>query len=388
MKKIRNKVLIILVLVTLLPVLLIGGYSLYSSSQVLRENVLSGHINNINLLQERINNLVSGIDSDILYLRDSNALHLYLSSTTEGSHTQQLLLRNLRSSFKKFSKQQKIYQQVRFLDTQGKELIRIDRNNNVSTSIADVHLQSRADEEYFIKGIVLKEGELYISPFVLSHPKQNNDDLLQPTIRYATPVFDRKNTLRGTIVLDIDGNAIKDLAKKQDANQQLYIIDNQGHYIYHHDSTKEWGEKNKKTSFINDMPNLKKYLGKKSTDSYIESNGNIIVYQPISLNKQQNIIGTIFSIEDKATVFKPLKTNLLVYLAIFLVSLILSWLLAIVLTNSIVKPLVTLKQQVKSFSMGEIDTEIKASTDDEVGELAHAIELLRKSMQILIKRSL
>ena len=386
MTKIRNKVLTILALVTLLPVLLIGGYSLYSSSQILRANVLSSHISTIDRLQERINNLVSGIDSDILYLRDSNALQLYLSSTTEvGSHTQQLLLRNLRSSFKKFSKQQKIYQQVRFLDSQGKELIRIDRNNNISSSITDIHLKDRSKEEYFTKSIDLKGEALYISPFVLNHPNEDSKDL-QPTIRYATPVFDRKDTLRGVIVLDINSSAIKNLAKEQDIHHQLFIVDTKGHYIYHSNDDKEWGSK-KKSSFNKDMPNLKQYLGKKSKSHYIEEDGNIIVHKPINLNAQL-IIGTIFSIEKKAIIFAPLKRNLLVYLAIFLASLALSWLLAIVLTNSIVKPLVKLKQQVKSFSMGEVDTEITVSTNDEVGELAHAIELLRKSMQILIKRSM
>ncbi|HIQ06826.1 MAG TPA: HAMP domain-containing protein [Thiotrichaceae bacterium] len=386
MTKIRNKVLTILALVTLLPVLLIGGYSLYSSSQILRANVLSSHISTIDRLQEQINNLVSGIDSDILYLRDSNALQLYLSSTTEvGSHTQQLLLRNLRSSFKKFSKQQKIYQQVRFLDRQGKELIRIDRNNNISSSITDIHLKDRSKEKYFTKSIDLKGEALYISPFVLNHPNENNKDL-QPTIRYATPVFDRKDTLRGVIVLDINSSAIKNLAKEQDIHHQLFIVDTKGHYIYHNNDDKEWGSK-KKSSFNKDMPNLKQYLGKKSKSHYIEEDGNIIVHKPINLNAQLTI-GTIFSIEKKAIIFAPLKRNLLVYLAIFIASLALSWLLAIVLTNSIVKPLVKLKQQVKSFSMGEVDTEITVSTNDEVGELAHAIELLRKSMQILIKRSM
>ncbi|MCK5726699.1 MAG: HAMP domain-containing protein [Thiotrichaceae bacterium] len=388
MKKIRNKVLIILVLVTLIPVLLIGGYSLYSSSKVLRENVLSSHINTIDLLQERISNLVNNVDSDILYLRDSNALHLYLSSTTtEGSHTQQLLLKNLRSSFNKFSKQKKIYQQVRFLGTNGKEVIRVERNDDKSTSITEIRLKNRSKEKYFAKSIDLKKGKIYISPFVLNH-KVDNTTGEQPTIRYATPIFDRKNDLRGVIILDIDGSSIKKLAKKQDrANQQLLIVDNNGHYIYHSDRRKEWGVNHSdNASFNKDMPKLKAYLNKKSNDTYTESDENIVVHQAINLSNQQHI-GTIFSIEKKSAIFKPLKRNILVYFAIFIVSLILSWLLAIVLTNSIVRPLVNLKQQVKNFSMGEIDAEIKVSTKDEVGELAHAIELLRKSMKILMKRS-
>ena len=88
--------------------------------RALQENSISTHKSKVALVTERIENYFAGIDSDLFYLRDSNALHLYFGVLKSGnSHSEQLLLTNLRSSLLKFSEQKKIYQQVRFINSDG-----------------------------------------------------------------------------------------------------------------------------------------------------------------------------------------------------------------------------------------------------------------------------
>ena len=392
MNKIRNKLLMVLLIVALVPAILIGGYSLYSTSKVLRENVLASHINKVSLIQERIENLLSSVESDIFFLRDSNALHLFLSSTeSEGSRTQRLLLSNLRSSLKKFSQQKKIYQQVRFINADGQEVVRIDRVAGKSVNISDTHLQDKSDTYYFGNTIDIDKDDLYISNLDLNREKGQIAKPHLPTIRYATPVYDRKDNLRGIVVLNIDGSHIIDIVKEQSkVGEQLFFVDQNGFYYYHPDGSKAWGGSNDLDSGANlfkEQVELIKLMKKAKKLDYLETDKDILVYNPIAIQNKEHFLGTLFSIESKDVLFKPLKDYLLIFLGIGLASLLLAFMLAIILSNSITRPLVSLKDRVVNLSKGDMDSPIKVNSKDEVGDVAHAIELLRKSMKILMRRS-
>lgn len=128
MKKIRNTLMLTMMVVSLLPVLLIGGYSYYSSSQALRETALSQQSNRLEQLQQALEYQLSGVEQDLLYLSDASAIQLYLASKTGDTRRNQLLLTNLRNSLQQFTQQHPLYSAVRFLDRNGEVLVAIDRN--------------------------------------------------------------------------------------------------------------------------------------------------------------------------------------------------------------------------------------------------------------------
>lgn len=393
MKKIKNKLLLVLIIVTLVPAILIGGYSLYSTSKVLRENILASHVNKVSLIQERIESLFSGVDGDLFFLRDSNALHLYLSATeSEGSHTQRLLLSNLRSSLKKFSDQKKIYQQVRFLNTDGQEIVRIDRIDGKSKNISDTHLQNKSSRDYFINTVELDKDDQIISPMELNRENGKLTKPIQPIIRYSTPVYDKAGSLSGIIVLNIDASLITNLISKQnEPGEKLIFIDPQGFYYYHSgDESKAWGRKQDLgtgENLFKENSGIVGHLKKVKRPTHVELQDDIIVYNPISIQQKEHALGTLLSIHSKKSLFKPLKDYLMIFLGIGLLALLLALMLAIVLSNSITRPLVKLKESVVNLSQGDMDSPIEVTTKDEIGDVAHAIELLRKSMNILMKRS-
>ncbi len=393
MKKIRNKLLLVLIIVTLVPALLMGSYSLFSTSKVLRENVLASHINRENLIQERIENLFSGVEADIFFLSDFNALHLYLSATEgEGSHAQRLLLSNLRSSLKKFSEQKKIYQQVRFINTDGQEVVRIDRTNGKSNNISDTHLQNKAKRDYFINTVKLDKDDLFISPLELNRENGEVSKPIQPTIRYSTPVYDKTNNLRGIVVINVDANnLISVISDQNQPEEKLLFIDPQGFYYYNSaDINKAWGgEQDLGTgdNLFKENPEIEQSLKQEKSLQQAELQNDIVVYTPISIQQKEHALGTLLSIQSKESLFKPLKDYLLIFMGIGLLALLLALMLAIALSNSITRPLLKLKEGVVNLSQGDMDTPIEATTKDEVGDVAHAIELLRKSMNILMKRS-
>ncbi len=392
MDKIKNKLLIVLLLVTLLPVLLIGGYALFSSMRALQENSIAIHKNRVALTTERIENYLANVNSDLFLLRDSNALHLYFGAlNSNSSHSERLLLTNLRSSLRKFSEQKKIYQQVRFIDTKGQEVVRIDRKNDRSTNISDTFLQDKSSSEYF-KRTAKKGGDaLYISDISLNRENGKIEQPLRPVIHFASPVFNKKSILQGILVLNLSLEKIFGVIQEQeDEGEELTFTSPEGYFYYHADAEKRWGSTTDLASKINlysEHPVLKNKLVLTKQLANLETDDGIVTYKSITLNEGKVHLGNLISIAPKAVVYKPVRHFLYVFLGIILLTLILSFSLALFLAHSITYPLLQLTDSIENLSKGDLQTPIEITTNDEIGKLARAVELLRKSMKILMKRA-
>lgn len=390
MDKIKNKLLIALLLVTLLPVLMIGGYSLFSSMRVLQDNSIAIHKSKIALVTERIENYFSVISSDLFYLRDSNALHHYFGALkSENSHSEQLLLTNLRSSLRKFSEQKKIYQQVRFINTHGIEIVRIERNNGQSKNISDSLLQDKASSEYF-KQTLKKNNALYISQIGLNRENGKIEEPFRPVIHFATTVLDKQGSLQGIIILNIILNKVFEFIQEQEENSGILTFTSpKGDYYYHNDSGKRWGSATDLASKINlasDYPVLKDKFVLTKQLTNLETDDDIVTYKSIILSNDEFHLGNLISIAPKAVVYKAAYHFLYVFLGIILLTLVLSFSLALFLSHSITYPLLQLTDSIDTLSKGNLETPIEISSNDEIGKLAHAVDLLRKSMKILMKR--
>lgn len=390
LNKIRNKLLLVLLLVTLLPTVLIGGYALIFTTDNLRESSVSVQSKKIELISEKINNYLGQVNSDLFYLRDSNALNLYISALESGSSSRQYtMLTNLRNSFKKFAKQKKIYQQIRFIGDTGKEALRIDYIDDKANNVTS--LQNKKNTEYFSSTIKLNNGDLYISPLNLNREQGKVEKPIRPTIRYATPVIDSSNKKIGIIILNVDMKSVMQiLASEMPEGTQLQFVNKEGFYYFHPDGSKTWGgedDLNTGISLFSDRNDLQAAIKNATDTANITTSDEIIIYKPISINNGEKKLGTLLDVAPKDVVFKEASSFLYIFLGIILLALILTTILAILLSNSISHPLIALTDDVDRLSKGDLETPISVKSDDEIGKLSTAVERLRKSMRILMRRA-
>jgi methyl-accepting chemotaxis protein len=389
LKKIRNKLILALVLVTLIPITMIGGYALYSSTSTLRENGLNNQITKLALTQQQIENYFSGINSDLLFLRDSSALGLYLSALDSGkAHSENLLLTNLRNSFIKFARQKNVYSQVRFIDTNGLEVVRINQTDGQTRNVPSSELQNKIQEAYVTETLSMDNDGIYISPLGLNREEGEIQKPITPTIQFATPVFDKGNKKQGIIVLNLKVDGIMQILSNASSNdEQTLLIAEDGSYYYHRDPSKVWGGANDLNSgenFFTDFADLKDNFNKNKDT--LDTNDDVISYTNVKIDDSK-VLGKAINITPKATMFKAANQFLYVFIGIIVLALILALLIAILLSNSISKPIESLTESVNDLSKGDLENPIDIQTNDEINELSKAIERLRKSMNILMRRA-
>jgi HAMP domain-containing protein len=390
--KIRNKLLFVLLFVTLLPTLVIGGYALLFTTDTLHKNSLSIHSAKIDLISEKIQNYLAQVNSDLFYLRDSNALNLYLSSIeSKSAHKKRLMLTNLRTSFMKFASQKKNYQQIYFISSEGKAVVGIDYEGYQAHIISDEVLQNQKNSAYFQNAMALNKDDLSVTVLDLNQ----NDSIIvkqnQFTINYSTPVYDESNKLLGIIALNVDMKIIMDIITGEtQAGTRLEFVNPDGfYYVYSEDGTDQKNDNslNSKINLFSNKPELRELIQNTSVAESFSFDNDIVTYKAIKVNDNKILLGIILDFTPENLVFETEYNFLYLFISVILLALVITFILAIILSNSITQPLIALTDDVDKLSRGDLEKPIVLESADEIGKLAIAIERLRKSLKILMRRA-
>lgn len=122
-----------------------------------------------------------------------------------------------------------VYDQLRFLDLHGDEILRYERTDDKTMEPKD--LQRKVDRSYFQKGLSLKKGQVYISPIELNKENGVIEKPYKPVIRGVTPIFDADQIQIGLAVTNFNMNKVFDLMKARISEDNFYLVDKERNII-------------------------------------------------------------------------------------------------------------------------------------------------------------
>lgn len=171
-------------------------------------------------------------------------------------------LNKLNAYFESFMKTRPgIYDQVRFIDTKGNEVIRIDASVDELLVANPEKLQNKKERYYFQETIQLGAASAYLSPLDLNIEHGKIEMPINPVIRIASPSFDKEGNKIGICVLNVSAKELltrlKELSLQH--NKKLWLLNATGHWLLSDKIEDEWGfmypERNKLTLY-NQIPEL------------------------------------------------------------------------------------------------------------------------------------
>ena len=177
------------------------------------------------------------IISDLKFLAKEEELKSYLTNPS----TDKLTLIN--SEYLSFSRNKKNYEQIRFLDNTGMEVVRVNYNGGTPVCVCGEQLQSKHNRYYFKDAFRLDNGEVFVSPFDLNVEHGQVEVPYKPMIRFATPVFDQQGVKRGLILINYLGQDLLNffLDINSGVSGQTMLVNRDGYWLLHPDSDREWG---------------------------------------------------------------------------------------------------------------------------------------------------
>jgi PAS domain S-box-containing protein len=129
------------------------------------------------------------------------------------------------------------YMQVRYLNAEGVEIVRVDRREGITERIADDELQDESGRYYFTAALELRPGEIYMSPADLNVEGGEIQVPHTPVIRFASRVSDPFGRFGGAIVTNVlTAQFLASLGA--DGNVTSYLVDGSGQYLSHPDDSR------------------------------------------------------------------------------------------------------------------------------------------------------
>lgn len=187
----------------------------------------------------KVESALSVIKRDIRYLINSEALSGVYSKDPEYEDHFELAQQEL----KRFCEYQQFYRQIRILDLNGREIVRINNKDGNCFLSDQSDLQDKSGRYYYREGKQLEPGQIYISRFDLNIENGQITYPLLPMIRFVTPLSDQSGVKRALLVLNYDGHSLLSSLNKNEYSgiARTLLVDHEGYFLKGLSSEDEWG---------------------------------------------------------------------------------------------------------------------------------------------------
>jgi two-component sensor histidine kinase len=236
LRDVTNRFLV--VFLPLMFLIIVVTAMVYHTETVSKKTIVRASENNIVSLQMQIiASDFQSVVSDLMILSENHELKAFLESG-EAMHRS-----ILGKEFLILSKQKGLYDQIRFLDEKGMEVVRINFNDGRPEIVSENRLQFKGTRYYFQDTFQLSRGDVFVSPLDLNIEKGKIEHPLKPMIRFGTPVFDNRGKKRGIVLLNYFGaKMIHNLNRAHiNPNGDLMLLNSDGFWLKGPSPEAEWG---------------------------------------------------------------------------------------------------------------------------------------------------
>ncbi|MGF1935925.1 MAG: ATP-binding protein [Nostoc sp. ChiQUE02] len=238
--QIHSQILIKNFLTVFLPLsALVGGILgtiYYQQIQTEKVVLKTNELGKVDLQTKVISGDFHSVVSDLIVISRQNELQGILKRVDGEQQA-------LSKEFLLFSRYKKLYDQIRFLDQSGKEVVRVNFKQGEPEIVPEEKLQVQAKRYWFNDTLRLNQGQVFVSPLDLNIERGQVEQPLKPMIRFGTPVFDSRGQKRGIVVLNYFGSKLLDNFNQALANatSQGMLLNADGYWLKGAKSEDEWG---------------------------------------------------------------------------------------------------------------------------------------------------
>ncbi len=219
--------------IALIAIAAMHYYSEYRAKRVTQGDT---EMLNVDLGRRTITSDIANVISDLMFLAERTAREPYLDRTEKAR-------RHIAQEYLLFARNKGIYDHIRFLDTKGRETIRINYTGGQAHIIPQKDLQDKSQRYYFREALATPQGGVYMSPLDLNVESGEIERPFKPMIRFATPIFDKRGNKLGILFLNYLGDNLIQRFKQVAINisDHIHLVNNDGYWISSPDSRNEWG---------------------------------------------------------------------------------------------------------------------------------------------------
>ncbi len=188
-------------------------------------------------IQERINSHFLAVQSDLLFLPHLNEVDRFMDNPGERERQE------LEQIFLAFARSKRYYQQLRILDNQGMEMIRINNYEGFISVVRQEDLQYKGEQNYFREARNYLPGHIYVSSLELNQEQGEVERPFRETLRFVVPLYSGKGNVAGMLVLNYQAyNILEELKFASRHNPGVFgLLGQHGYWLFNDNPCEEWG---------------------------------------------------------------------------------------------------------------------------------------------------
>ncbi|RAK05169.1 two-component system sensor histidine kinase YesM [Halanaerobium saccharolyticum] len=367
-KKLKNRIILYFIFVTIIPSMFITFFYYYNTSNIYEENILKTAVNDLDYIKNNVEERITMANkfTDWFYL-NSNFNQILTNNNTKTS-----------------SEDLEVYKQINLhlnnspLENYVASLIIVGNNGKEFKLAADgsmIEVEEIKSQNWFESGMNVNNSVFW--PGLIDNPALiSNYENVIPVIR---PIFHETSYKKiGWVFVAFKESLITDIYNDSNDSEikEYYTIDH-NQKILASDQENIFLNNQQFQSKVNNIMNQDQgyfRIGNNGVETlYVfqelsQNNWSVVEVLPMTVLAEQNRVLTYTS------------------LMIFLVSLILTTLLIIYLSNNLTEPLKKIVRQVNQISLGVFDQNKHIEGQDELGILGSKINTMAESIKILMNK--
>jgi PAS domain S-box-containing protein len=391
---IRNKLLIAFAGLSVLPVAMIGVYDIVSSVRSAKEIAFSELKRDVVLIRGEVGNFLTNVETDLHLIKNSSSFQRYVN-TLDQTPSREAFQRAC-DEILSFMHTKGIYYQIRLVDHNGDELLRIGATNPNDTIrtyrvARNAELRSSNEPYYFLLTGNVDPGHVTYAPAELVGPANQR----VPVITFAMPFVSRAGRTRILIanVFTQDFFSVLEPRPNEVAGH-VVLVSSDGFYLYHSQRKSEWNrllaareEDNLSREYPADVI-MKLFSG---DEGILDAGNEIISYAPLftAHSDERGRHGTprlsipLYVLESvpQSVILGPTYSLVWVFaglLGVFLVGAIGLGLLA---TREFTGPIGEMQRGAEIIANGNYGHRLRIETRDEIEQLAQQFNQMAVSLE-------
>ncbi|MDA3941900.1 MAG: sensor histidine kinase [Spirochaetia bacterium] len=267
-------------LITLLITSLLSAVVFFYRYNARKENLVNLYSEQLELRHTEVEFHLSNVVSDLNILSEFEVFRNFINFEDV------LSFKSVEQIFKLICTERQSYDQIRFIDKTGMEVIRINYNNGNPVIVPEKNLQFKGDRYYFEDTFELEKGEVFFSPLDLNIENGLIEKPEKPMIRIGIPVFDDRMMKQGIILVNYFGHNIIDVVSRPYKNSisSFFLLNNNSFWLYSQNPDRNWAfmyEEKNNENFKKEYPEIWEQILSKPS-GILEASRSIYIFTTIS----------------------------------------------------------------------------------------------------------
>ncbi len=382
----RTKIVVPMVLLAIIPAATVGIFAIFRMQGSLRQSAIQRLKFDTASKAQAIHEFLETVQQDLKFLSLTREVQ-ELARTKAEPERVGLLRQKVEQEFLVFSQGKRAYYQVRYLNSAGYEVVRLNVEDGTPMIVSVGELQDKSSRYYVSAALAMEPGEIYVSPMDLNVEHEKVERPARSVVRYATVVAGEGGARHGLVLINVYADYILSLLDPLTPGTEAWLIDQEGTYLGY------VGESNEKRNLFSlqkrrRLPedharaDVESILSDASQALAIRTGNTFLSRASVAYDRQNpNRKWILMMGHPQAPIEQPIK-RMTVFLSVVMSLIIaVSAVLGVLIGDYLAGPIVRLQQATRDIANGDLKRPVNIKTGDEIEKLADDFNVMTERLR-------